>query len=180
MMTPRLNVSTAISRSPLDSSSSKRHATRPLVPSITQSIGFPKQLTQARIVSRSRRLGAAFVAGCVCRKPTTSPRRSSRSMTAAASNSTSTGAPVVFVQRRAYQMRPRRSPSSGQHSSFRHSVDARSNSRLPPCPHCRRRRVRFLRPTHLRGSRPPSWPGRNADPAPRDRSPPPARSGRSC
>ena len=93
MITPLENSSTAVSRS--YSSPSNTYPAIPSLPTITHSSGLPNAPHHPRIVRKSRALGDAVIPGCVCRKPTTSPRFSSRSITHAGSNATLAGCPVV-------------------------------------------------------------------------------------
>ena len=166
-MNPRGKASTCAKRSPREASLSKQNPARPSVPAIRQSRGLPKALTQACIVAMSRGLGLAGKSGCVCRKPMMSRRFSSRVRTATPSNSTRVESPTVRRSLRPHHMRPRRSPTRGQHSSqaagtprrtfptarafaadrgFRFSgfvVDGRPNTDSPAFP---RRRFGALRP----------------------------------
>jgi hypothetical protein len=89
MITPLEKHSTVASRS--YASASNRYAAIPSLPTITHNSGLPNAPHHPRIVRRSRELGDAVIPGCVCRKPTTSPRFSSRCITHAGSNATLAG-----------------------------------------------------------------------------------------
>jgi hypothetical protein len=79
---------------PLDRWSSKTHAPTASGVAMTQSSGLPNASHQARIVRRSRLLGARPPIGCVCMKPMTSRRDSSRRSVHAPSAATLAGAPL--------------------------------------------------------------------------------------
>jgi hypothetical protein len=65
-------------RTPSLCQSSNRHAAIASGVAMTQMSDLPNASHQARMVRTSRRLGASPPIGCVCMKPTTSPRCSSR------------------------------------------------------------------------------------------------------
>ena len=78
MMTSSSNNSTAASARPREAKPSNRQATSRRGVAIAQSSGLPSASHHARIVRTSRALGLVPPMGCVCMKPTTSPRASSR------------------------------------------------------------------------------------------------------
>jgi hypothetical protein len=82
------------SRTPADVQSSNRHAAMSRGVAMTQIRRLPSASHHARMVRTSRELGDRPPIGCVCMKPTTSPRDSSRASVQAPSATTLTAAPA--------------------------------------------------------------------------------------